>query len=68
MTPRDALQNLIQLLAPAQTLRDDNLTQEQIRVRNSIAVLRELIESTETPQKTPQEYGLPPLSREDFIE
>ena len=43
MTPREALYNLCVELGPAQTLRDDNLTQKEIRLRNSIRCLQNFI-------------------------
>lgn len=43
MTPREALYNICVELGPAQTLRDDNLTPKEIRLRNSIRTLQNFI-------------------------
>ena len=43
MTPREALYNLCVELGPAQTLRDDNLTAKEVRLRDSIRTLQNFI-------------------------
>jgi len=43
MTPREALYNICLELGPAQTLRDDNLTTKEIRLRDSIRTLQNFI-------------------------
>ena len=49
MTPRDALQFLLERTGTIMpmTVRDDNLSIEQIKLRNSVSVLRELIQEHE---------------------
>lgn len=47
MTPREALYNLVVKLGPPQTLRDDNITQEEARLRDSVQVLKDLIDQQE---------------------
>lgn len=47
MTPREALYNIVVKLGPPQTLRDDNLTQEEIRLRDSVKILQDLIAEQE---------------------
>lgn len=43
MTPREALYNICIELGPAQTLRDDNLTGKEARLRDSIRTLQNFI-------------------------
>lgn len=47
MTPREALYNLVVKLGPPQTLRDDNITHEEARLRDSVQVLKDLIDQQE---------------------
>lgn len=49
MTPRDALQYLLERsgMTMPMTVRDDNLTQEQVKLRESVQCLRELIQEKE---------------------
>ena len=49
MTPRDALQFLLERTGTIMpmTVRDDNLSIEQVKLRNSVSVLRELIQEHE---------------------
>jgi hypothetical protein len=79
MTPREALYNICLALGPAQTNRDDNLTAAEVRLRDSIRALQNFINYHDTgfeipdsadeyKHKTTEEWGLPPLTREDFIE
>jgi len=80
MTPREALYNIIIELGPARTNREDNLSPKEQRLRDSVRALQNFIDyhddtkhtipdsAEEYKHKTPEEWGLPPLSREDFIE
>jgi hypothetical protein len=80
MTPREALYYICVELGPAQTLRNDNLNEKEVRLRDAIRTLQNFVtyhddsnhtipdSAEEYRHKTPEEYGLPPLSREDFIE
>ena len=60
MTPRDALQFLLERagMVMPMTVRDDNLSVEQIKLRNSVSVLRELIQEHEatTDDQEPSPY------------
>jgi hypothetical protein len=47
MTPREALYNIVVKLGPPQTLRDDNITYEEARLRDSVQVLKDLIDQHE---------------------
>ena len=44
MTPREALYYICLELGPAQTIRDDNLTPKEIRLRDSIRSLQNFID------------------------
>ena len=44
MTPREALYYICLELGPAQTLRDDNLTAKEMRLRDSIRALQNFID------------------------
>ena len=44
MTPREALYYICLELGPAQTLRDDNLTPKEVRLRDSIRALQNFID------------------------
>lgn len=44
MTPREALYYICLELGPAQTIRDDNLTEKEIRLRDSIRALQNFID------------------------
>ena len=75
MTPREALYYICLELGPAKTNRNDNLTQKEIRLRDSIRALQNFIDyhddTTHAIPDSADEYKhreLPPLSREDFIE
>jgi hypothetical protein len=79
MTPREALYNICIELGPPQTNRDDNLSTKEVRLRDSIRALQNFINYHDTgfqipdsaeeyKHKTPEEWGFPPLEREDFIE
>jgi hypothetical protein len=81
MTPREALYYICLELGPSvpQTQRDDNLSSKEKRLRDSIRALQNFIDYHDTgfnipdsaeeyKHKEPEDYGLPPLSREDFIE
>ena len=79
MTPREALYNVCVALGPPTTNRDDNLSAAEVRLRDSIRTLQNFINyhdtgfeipdsANEYQHKTPEEWGLPPLTREDFIE
>jgi hypothetical protein len=47
MTPREALYHLVIELGPVpQTMRNDNLSPKEIRLRDSVAVLQDLIQAT----------------------
>jgi len=43
MTPREALYHICVELGPAQTLRDDNLTQKEVRLRDAIRTLQNFV-------------------------
>jgi hypothetical protein len=43
MTPREALYNICIELGPAQTIRDDNLSPKEVRLRDSIRTLQNFI-------------------------
>lgn len=48
MTPREALYHLCVELGPVpETLRDDNLSPKEIRLREAVSTLQELIAGTE---------------------
>ena len=47
MTPREALYNIVVKLGPPQTLRDDNITFEEARLRDSVKVLQDFIAEQE---------------------
>jgi hypothetical protein len=79
MTPREALYYICVELGPPQTNRDDNLSAKEVRLRDAIRTLQNFVtyhdsgfeipdSAEEYHHKTPEEWGLPPLSREDFIE
>ena len=80
MTPREALYNICIELGPPQTERDDNITAKEKRLRDSVRCLQNFIlyhddtnhdipdSAEEYKHKEPKDWGLPPLSREDFIE
>jgi hypothetical protein len=75
MTPREALYYLVLELGPAQTIRDDNLTEKEIRLRDAIRTLQNFVtyhdDTAHSIPDSANEYQtkeLPPLSREDFIE
>ena len=44
MTPREALYYICLELGPAQTIRDDNLTAKEVRLRDSIRALQNFID------------------------
>ena len=44
MTPREALYYICLELGPAQTIRDDNLTAREVRLRDSIRALQNFID------------------------
>ena len=76
MTPREALYYICIELGPvAKTNRTDNLTEKEVRLRDSIRALQNFIDyhddqALNIPDSA-NEYvhkELPPLSREDFIE
>ena len=81
MTPREALYHICLELGPiARTNRDDNLTPKEARLRDSIRALQNFIlyhddrnhsipdSAEEYRHRTTEEWDLPSLSREDFIE
>jgi hypothetical protein len=76
MTPREALYYIcLELGPPAQTNRDDNITDKEARLRDAIRTLQNFVtyhdDSTHDIPDSAEEYphrSLPPLSREDFIE
>lgn len=80
MTPREALYYICVELGPPETNRDDNLNKKEVRLRDAIRTLQNFVtyhddsvlnipdSANEWQHKEPEEYGLPPLSREDFIE
>lgn len=43
MNPTEALQTIVDQLGVPQTKRDDNLSQDQIKLRNSIQILEEFV-------------------------
>ena len=47
MTPRDALYNIVVKLGPPKTLRDDNLSPDEVRLRDSVKVLQDFINEQE---------------------
>ena len=47
MTPREALYNIVVKLGPPQTLRDDNLSPDEIRLRDSVKILQDFIAEQE---------------------
>jgi hypothetical protein len=47
MTAREALYHIVVKLGPPQTLRDDNITFEEARLRDSVKVLQDFIEKYE---------------------
>lgn len=52
MTPREALYYICVALGPVPiTQRDYNLTYEQIKVRDAVSVLQELIETMDMEEK-----------------
>ena len=80
MTPREALYYVCLELGPPQTNRDDNLTKKEVRLRDAVRTLQNFIlyhddsnhsipdSANEYQHKTIEDFGLPALSREDFIE
>jgi hypothetical protein len=53
MTPREALYHLVIELGPVpQTTRNDNLSPKEIRLRDSVAVLQDLIQKTAEDTET----------------
>ena len=60
MTPREALYHLCIELGPVpQTTRNDNLSPKEIRLRDSVAVLQDLIQKTAEDTK--------PANSEDIL-
>ena len=79
MTPREALYYICLELGPPETNRNDNITMKEARLRDAIRTLQNFVtyhdtgfeipdSAEEYPHKEPEDWGLPPLSREDFIE
>ena len=81
MTPREALYYVCLELGPPQTNRNDNINAKEVRLRDAIRTLQNFIlyhddSNHDIPDsaneyntaKSIEEWGLPPLTREDFIE
>ena len=80
MTPREALYYVCLELGPPQTNRNDNINAKEARLRDAIRCLQNFIlyhddsnhdipdSANEYTHKSIEEWGLPPLTREDFIE
>jgi hypothetical protein len=51
MTASEALQTIIEHLNVPQTLRDDNLTQKQIKLRNSVQILQDFVKEHDQPNE-----------------
>lgn len=43
MNPTEALQTIVDQLGVPQTKRDDNLSPDQVKLRNSVKILEELV-------------------------
>ena len=60
MTPREALYYICVELGPAQTLRDDNLTDKEVRLRDAIRTLQNFVtyhdDTTHTIPDSANEY------------
>jgi len=60
MTPREALYYIVVELGPAQTLRDDNLTEKEARLRDAIRTLQNFVtyhdDSSHTIPDSANEY------------
>ena len=60
MTPREALYYICVELGPAQTLRDDNLTAKEVRLRDAIRTLQNFVtyhdDTTHTIPDSANEY------------
>ena len=55
MTPREALYHIVLELGPVpQTNRDDNLSPKEIKLRDSVRCLKELIDSFDNYNGTPK--------------
>ena len=55
MTPREALYHIVLELGPIpQTNRDDNLSPKEIKLRDSVRCLKELIDSFDSYNGTPK--------------
>ena len=55
MTPREALYHIVVELGPVpQTNRDDNLSPKEIKLRDSVRCLKELIDSFDSYNGTPK--------------
>ena len=55
MTPREALYHIVLELGPIpQTNRDDNLSPKEIKLRDSVRCLQELIDSFDSYNGTPK--------------
>lgn len=52
MTPREALYHIVMELGPLpETLRDDNITHKEAQLRDSVAILLELVRRFESESK-----------------
>lgn len=51
MTASEALQTIVEQLKIPQTLRDDNLTQNQIKLRNSVQILQDFVKEYDQPNE-----------------
>lgn len=51
MTASEALKTIVEQLDVPQTLRDDNLTQNQIKLRNSVQILQDLVKEHDQPNE-----------------
>lgn len=57
MTPREALYWLCVELGPVPTTnRDDNLSVKQVRLREAVRTLQDLIEAQDTPRESLDDY------------
>ena len=68
MTPREALYYIILELGPVpQTNRDDNLTRQEIRLRDAVRTLQDLIHEHDHPEAVKDDY-VPKPQGKDRIE
>lgn len=51
MSPTEALQTIVDQLGIPQTKRDDNLSHDQVKLRNSVQILQDFVKEHDQPNE-----------------